>query len=422
LDDNKAFFWPLVSVVFVFTQVLAKGFYNFTFSMALLMWLIAIWLQYLEKRNKRDLFFFFFLSLFTFFTHPVAFVFGCISCFALTGSYAVSGALVTGNGSKLKSLLRYELLLCLCLAPATMLFAWFASGQGGPSLQLKFYHRRLWDLPDFISLVNLCSRENVLLHSLFFLLVVLFLSSLTIRFRKKPEVHRYDGFLLTFLLTLIVYFFFPDALFGGSIFIIRVQYLLAVIAVCCIAYQLPTGRIKQWAGVVIFVGFIVLSFIRMSYRQAVADGEDDFFSASAHIRPFSVVMPLDFSPGGLNRKGLVITDRNWLFTHAAQYLGTLKPLIVLDNYEANTGYFPLVWKEAVNPYNNLGNIEAGPPVAKITDYKNKTGVTIDYVLMWCYEDKWLSDTQFRKLYSEIMVNYRLVYKSESGRVLLYERK
>jgi hypothetical protein len=148
----------------------------------------------------------------------------------------------------------------------------------------------------------------------------------------------------------------------------------------------------------------------------------DYLSAANYIKPYSVILPLDFFPCGKDAHGNVIADRNWLFSHASQYMGTEKPLIILDNYEANTGYFPLVWKEEVNPYHHLctnGSIESQPPYATIGDYKNKTGVSIDYILMWCYDSSALKDADFRKLYAEINGEYHLVYTSQTGHIVLY---
>ena len=57
-----------------------------------------------------------------------------------------------------------------------------------------------------------------------------------------------------------------------------------------------------------------------------------------------------------------------LFSHAAGYLGVEKRLVLLDNYEANTGYFPLRWRPEVNPYVHLGPFaaqESQPPPVRV---------------------------------------------------------
>jgi hypothetical protein len=53
---------------------------------------------------------------------------------------------------------------------------------------------------------------------------------------------------------------------------------------------------------------------------------------------------------------------------------------VLDNYEANTNYFPLKWHDGINPHKHLSRkrgIEGVPPSAAINEYRLKNGVVID---------------------------------------------
>jgi hypothetical protein len=105
-------------------------------------------------------------------------------------------------------------------------------------------------------------------------------------------------------------------------------------------------------------------------------------------------------------------------------MGTEKPMIILDNYEANMGYFPLNWKEGVNPYHHLstGNgIEGQPPGADIAGYTKNTGVQIDYILMWCYDAKVADDDGYYKLQAQIDAGYHRVYASPSGRTMLWEK-
>ena len=411
--------WRLVVFVFIFHYVLAKGFYNFSFSVAFLFWLMATWLRYLENKKPGTAVLFFFLALLTFFAHPMAFAFGCIGCGALTVSYSLSA-----KKNRMKSMGSGLLVLAACLLPCGVLFTRFASSEGG-QVHLHLSRYRILELPDLNCLVNVTGKEVLMVKIIFIVLAVLFVLAIVLKYRKGFAIHRFDGLLVTAFFAAFLYLWFPDKLFGGSLFIIRAQGIAAIFAVCCISYMLPPGKIKDVAGLLLFGFFIGLSIIRIGCREVASEGVGDILSASKYIKPYSIILPLDFSPDGKDVHGNVIADRNWLFSHAWQYMGTEKPLIFLDNYEANTGYFPLVWKEETNPYYHLctnGAIEAQPPYATIGDYKNKTGVTIDYILMWCYDASWLKDEHFRKLYAEIKGGYRIVYTSPTGRTILLAKQ
>ena len=156
-----------------------------------------------------------------------------------------------------------------------------------------------------------------------------------------------------------------------------------------------------------------------------SDAVADITSLTAHIKPTSVVLPLDFAPEGRDAEHKAIADANFIFCHATHYLAGDKPLIFLDNYEANTGYFPLVWKENVNPYNPA--IKCGPgfeapvPCANIVGYERATGVKIDYLILWCFKPSLLQDPGYQYTAAQVQNGYHLIFTSPSGRSLLYER-
>ena len=421
--DADSYYWPLVVFVFVFHYVLAKGFYNFSISVALLFWMVNGWFRVMDKLNWGRVALFILLAVLTFFTHPVPFVLGGVCCGLLVITRQLSSEKRQGA---LRTIAKYLGILLICLLPCLLFLVSFARGEaheGGIVLHVAKY--KLLEFTDFNCMVNLTSREVLLVRCLWYLLAGLLLFAVISRFRRGILWLQYYGLLLTMFFTFFLYLFFPDKLFGGSLFVVRAQYLWALLCVCCIGYLFPAGRWKNIAGLAFFGCFLWLSVIRMECRKVISDGVGDILSLEQYIRPGTVVLPLDFSPGGSDKEGKVIADRNWLFCHAWQYMGLDKPLIILDNYEANTGYFPLVWKDEVNPYHHLctnGAMEGQPPYATIIAYKQQTGVAIDYILMWCYEDKWLGDQQFRLLYREIMYGYRQVARSASGKVLLYEKR
>jgi len=424
--DAHSAYWQLAAFAFVFHYVLAKGFFNFSFGIAIMFWMTDAWLALLTKRNAGHILGFFLLVCLTFFAHPVAFAFGAACCGTLAWSTVRPRNSSTGRHAYSRRVLGNLLVCSVCLLPCLILLLKFAAGQahdGGVALHLARY--KVLEFPDFNCLVSLTTHEVWPVRGLWALLTCLLVYALVVRLRKGIKWHRFDGLLATMLFALFVYFFFPDKLFGGSLFVVRAQYIWALFSVCSIGYLLPRGKTKNIAGLLFFATFIGLSVMRMKCMAVASSSLNEIMKAEPSILPGSVVLPLDFSPGGRDDKWQVIADRNWLFCHAWQYMGTDKPLILLDNYEANTGYFPLVWKDSTNPYHlfcHNGELESQPPHGSVKSYKNASGSSIDYVLLWCYEDKWLEDEPFNRLYREIKTGYELIYQSETGRVELYKKK
>ena len=236
-------------------------------------------------------------------------------------------------------------------------------------------------------------------------------------------MHRYDGFLWTLIFVTFVYLCFPEDIIGRAMDMsLRTQLYVFILTACCIAYRLPVLKIKNVGAFVIFVCFITLTGIHSKCQVSASYGVADYNSAAKYISPGSVVLPLDFAPNGIDEVGHMIADWNNSFNHASQYMGTEKPLVILDNYEANMGYFPLRWNDSVNPYYHLSRgagIEGVPPFAVINEYKQVTGVTIDYILIFGYYPSFLENGNFKTLYTEINNGYHIIYTSPSGRTILY---
>ncbi len=414
-------YWMLAIYLFVFPHELSKGFYNSTFSIAFYFWVVWGWLRFLEKRSIINGLLFFVFTALIYFTHLLAFGLAAFSCAALALSYAV--AETKEKKSIPKVFAGYAALLVLLLAPFLLLSAIFTQQEGGLQLSLGHHFYRLVELAQFKYLVNVTTRENMFALIAGLTMLLLFCYAL-IKYRLKAGVNKYDGLFLSLLFTILVYVCFPESFLGRLILItMRVQPLAGILIACCIAYIMPETKTRKAGAVVLFVCFVCLTAVRINCMAAAARGAEDIMLAGDRIRINSVVLPLNFSPSGTDEQGHTIADWNYLFSHATQYLGTTRPLIILDNYEANMGYFPVRWNDAVNPYNHLSKyegIEGTPPYATIAEYKLTTGVTIDYILMWCYNPSFLRNEHFKTLYAEINAGYHVVYTSPSARTVLWE--
>ena len=151
---------------------------------------------------------------------------------------------------------------------------------------------------------------------------------------------------------------------------------------------------------------------------AISDGERELMSVAPVIRPNTLVLPFNFVTVR------DIPEKSWPFIHAAEYLGINKPLILLDNYEASTGFFPLRWTDHADPYRALikgHGIEVAPPQATIREYELRSGHAVDYVLLWCYQPAFDTDIAYAPVAAELRQLYHQAFVSEGGRAILLER-
>ena len=415
-------YWPLVLLLFVFPHTLFKGFYNSSFSIAFYFWMVWGWLRFLDRKNIVNAALFFAFTALIFFTHLLAFLFGAFTCAALILSYTIAATDMKGRFAIF--FLKYAGWLLLFLAPFMALAAGFTQKEGGIRLQLHHHFYRLVELVQFKYFVDITHKEDLFAEICGILLLLLSLVSFLFLVKSR-KVNKYDGFVLSLVMVLFVYLFFPEAFMGRLILIsMRVQPFVFILLVCCIAYRFPTRleKVRDAGSFILFGCFICLGAVRLQCQLKAGNAAMDYLSVSKYIKPNTTVLPLDFSPGGADAAGHDIADANWLFVHTAQYLGTEKPLIVLDNYEANMGYFPVNWVERTNPYSHLGKaegMEGTPPYADIEGYKKATGVNVDYIIMWCYDPIYLQNGHFSKLYAEIQAGYHIVSVSPSKKAVLY---
>ena len=109
----------------------------------------------------------------------------------------------------------------------------------------------------------------------------------------------------------------------------------------------------------------------------------------------SLVLPLNFS-------------KNWLAGNYDNYLGIDKPMVILHNYEASTGYFPVHWNREKMPNTLLGNQNSIPKCLDWIGEKAHASYVIDYVFILVdYIDEELKCKE--TIEKSVRQNYELIY-------------
>ncbi len=414
--DRKSVF-VLLFFVFVFNNTLAQGFYNFSFSLPFCLLLVNSWLAYLETGRIASIFWVFLYMMLTYFSHPVSFGYGLLICCSLWMSYAASGH-YAGN---LRQIAVKLLVITACTIPFLMFFLKFAdnSARHGKIVP-AFMPDRVNELISFDYLINYSSKEVLIVTAAGALFTLLFLLVLFFRFISTKGIHKYDGLLLSLLVIVYAFFNMPDKMMGGGFFVMRTGLYLFMITGFCAAFLFPV-KFKNGIGYVGFAIFLMLVYVRVPVMIDGANMVEEHVSVADRIPERSVLLPLNFNKCGKNSNGDVIADKNEVYGHVAQYIGVDKKILVLDNYEANTGYFPLNWKSEINPYiylNRYRGIEGLPPGAGPVQYKQITGVNIDYILLINYESSIDGHGDFIELKKQLDTAYHETYRSASGKTIL----
>ncbi len=421
INKQSLYLLPLASIL-IYHHVFQMGFYNFSYSFVFFFFIIALWIRHYQNFTNKIILLIGFLLLLVYFTHPAGLFLTllCLGLFTLATEISGNSTYKTFIKSFFKKCLT---LLFVTIVPATLLLL-YTIRQGSNTTELSVDKLQL-----FKSFYELTSLINVNLHERFFgyftagTIALLILISFIIKVKKK-YFSVFDTFFLAAIILFYMYINQPGSIGGVGIVPQRLQfipYILLIIYLIQFNFKnyLKTGVVVL--SLLVTTGFFIFRF--PVYKNA-SEGVEEYLSVNEFIEEGTVVLPLNYTIKGKTPDGKIISDQIYLFMHAADYLGAEKELILLGNYEANTGWFPLKWVSDKNPFWHLGcneGIENIPPCVDINYYENQNDATIDYIITWCLDDELINLEYTQKIMGEINNKFQLIYTSQFERVKLYKR-
>jgi len=354
--------------IFPFTYSLPFwfGFYNFSIGLLLMFVTIYFWLIKENLKLKiKDKFILFLLILCTYFSHLL--VFCLLLIFIATRVLFFELEKLRTDNSTIKSVItkifnQALLLFATALAPLYFTFKYFFSREG-ISTQVKIPIDELiswlFKIQPLIALNE--EIEQPFTKNIFFVFCTLIffafvekmrfsihLKNKLVTFKKfvKNSFFSINFWFLCCLILLFLFFYLPDVHANASYISIRIFLLFFLFLVLFIA-SLNHKKIILVVAVII----MLYNHFKLNYyytKEAIVLGNEatrinDFAS---QIKPNSVVLPINFSS-------------HWFMGHFSNYLGVDRPLVILENYEAVQGYFPLDWNRKAIPNLTFANINSG---------------------------------------------------------------
>lgn len=424
---------------FVYSFLFLLGFYNF--SIAIIFMLLAL-NHWIKRQNEilsiRNLVVLFVLSALTYFSH--IFVFAVlmleICLYALWQFLEKSGR---RNGDYHKYVLM-SLKKIAGLFIGTGLFIvlsivyYNSQPASGPANFLDKYTLISWIETVRPIIIYNPDIEEAFTKKIFYILVMLIIiiayTRINSLFSSEGNARRtgFNGFfskvvlsgdfwLLSALILLALYFILPDSDGQAGFVSVRVCLLFFLFVILWIASQ----KLQKW--LMIFAAVVVLYFnfrLVLYYSDEIESLNKTAVNCNAlesYIKPNSIVLPVNCSD-------------NWLKIHFSNYLGVDKPMIILDNYEAATEYFPLKWDCNITPNTILGNVgmnqtaclECDPNRYNSVQWRsnlNNVVDTIDYVFV-LGDPSLNADSCRMDVMNVVRSDYQLLFSNED--CMLYEIK
>ena len=421
-------FIALLGLPFIFHRTFQMGFYNYSLSFVLMFWVLAYWLKYREELKGKRLIMLGTSFLLLYFCHPVGLTLSwtVMGFLLLCGLLLSSGAENERFSEKITKTLRSGLTLTFASFPALLLLGIYMIRRGTETTPNPFTWAHMGrKLVELTSLVNMTRTEVNWAIAWAILCGLLLIVGVFYKIKQK-KFSQYDGFFLAFLLALLMYFIQPGSIGGAGILYIRLQfipYLMLILWLASIPFSDKIAKRILFPAVIIPLALLTL---RAPHHRLASEAVQEYLSVREHIPNRSTVLPLSFAHQGLTPEGAFVANRIWLYMHAADYLGSDRSLVMLGNYEAGLGYFPIVWKEDKQPFFHIATnegIEGRPPSVDLLSYKQKTGGSIDYVLTWCLDNPEFADhPNTQSVNEQLAKGYEWVFSSENGLAKLFKRK
>ena len=227
-------------------------------------------------------------------------------------------------------------------------------------------------------------REDIYTTWLFVLLLILTIITLFQMFYQQVEIERkpfrirfnrmiylrhHDRWLLISFIILILYFILPDNYHGYWSFIssrLLLFFFLILIVWIASREMIPEIKLPVLITILVLNSFLLSIYIRSGKENNRAALEVE--KASMLIPPYSTVLPVNQSD-------------KWIYGHLSNYLGIDKPMIILENYEAELNYFPVNWNQAEMPEMLFGKMNSpGSCISWETNFNNDPEI-IDFIFV-----------------------------------------
>lgn len=356
----------------IYSAPFISGFYNFSLALILLLWILYFWFK---NREVRSLLFYVklgVLMLLTYFAHSFTFAVLCLSIgviiIAEHGVRNVKSWLVEGTK-----------VIASAIIPIGLGLSFMLKRDSSPTYLTG---EQLWE--QIKDLKFIYSFDNEASHwVLLYVLVSLFGLVL---FKKK----KFLPLIYIALILFGLYFYLPDGVGYASVFSIRTLLLSFLFFILWLALQ-KRGQIFQGILIVILLFYQSYRMAELKDWMVVKNNKaKEVLKVGELIPQNSTVLP-------------VRTLNTWQYHHISNFLGTDKPQLILENYEAAHDYFPIHWKQNIERKFKEGNKSL-----KEVDYIVKIG----YALPDSEEDK-----KFIEYADSVGV---IVYQSDF--VVLYQLK
>lgn len=406
-------------IIFPFTYsfLFHLGFYNYSLSFIFLFFALGYWLKFEEEESLRKYFVLFTTITLTYLSALLSFIFlgFCLGLFII--AYSIKSYSKGIDPRQIRKKLTKQLFLLLVISLPVLIFSaiFIKSTFFFPSNERHTIGELVKWLNDVRCIIVYdYDGEGKITEQFLHILIAIIAISLYIRFYKKDATNniskfsKSDVFIIPILLTLICFFIVPNGANAGMMSdrFCLLAYMFFI--VWGVSQPIPK-RLVSFFVVLIVIFHLGLLMKRQNGALRGLDKDAKLiYDTSNYIEKNSIVLPVNMS-------------ENWIEPHFSNYLGVDKPMIILENYEASVGWFPVLWNTSKLPWIKLGQYESINGMKWTSNTTSTTTKQIDYVFLYGNTNK-IKDPSWSELKIALDQYYTLVFSSENNYISLYKRE
>lgn len=400
---------------FIYSFLFHLGFYNFSLSFILFFMTLGFWLRNYNSNSLSKYLILFLLITTTYFTNLLIFGFLGLTIGLFIVYFSYERYLIDKN---LKDAIlfagrRLLILFIISLPSLAFLLIFFLNTQfhpAGNAYPVKELIKWINDARPFI--VYNYPKEEIYTQQYFHVLVLLLAFSFILRdvTTKKEKIRKYkkiNVLLIPVLISLVLFFIVPD---GSSAGMMSDRYCL-ILYILGLLWIVSRGVYTKLNGIIILTILAISFGLLFKHRKVIKNLDSkavEISQTAKYIDKNSVVLPVNLSD-------------NWLEPHFSDYLGVNKPMILLENYEANVGWFPVKWDWKTLPDVMLNGNHSVSGLHWVSNVKSQIKKQIDYILIYGNLAK-LNDPKWKELKEQLSAGFKLIYKPNNNYILLYKKR
>ena len=426
----------VISLLFIptiFTMFIHMGLYNFSLSIGLYLLLLGYWYPRRAQMTPLRLGIFALLALLLVLVHLLGFALLLVTLAAVSlfeaGQAWCQAQRAGGRRAALGAHLRRALELGLAALPGlgVALSFFLRHGVDGGD---EVVQDRLDLLVRLLAMDHLYSfaRIELVLYAPFVLLVAGLLGvALVRRWRAPRRLDATDGLACAAGVVLLLYFFLPLTTKDVPVAERLLPFLFAL-TFFWLATLTPPSWLRRAICAVVTLVCIATTGYRFWQYDRLNGFIAEYVSAADWIAPNSTLLPIHFWHESDVASGHRLTWRINPLYHAPGHIGLERNVVNLRNLFLSPkvlGYFPMRYRPRRDPYVHIGKaIDGRPPVGEFLSYDERTGGSVDYVLVMAtepvaaldaYEAEWVA--------AQLEHGYELIYISPgNGFARLYRKR